>query len=437
MAKDRLTGKLAVILHADVAGSTALVQQDKELAHERIQESFRNFSGTIEKYRGHVLELRGDALLAEFEHASDAVTAALSFQVDHADYNARLGDDLRPAIRVGITMGEVVIADHTMTGAGVVQAQRVEQLADPGGVCITTAIHESLSKQLPLDLENLGEKTLKGFDYSIRVYRVELRHGASIPPPQEGRQHNAPPKTQGLMVAIFAISLVVTHLDTIVSSVGNKNSVLTVRRDRKRKIKLAGVDSEAAKRRTGSLIITNVDLVTKVVGKNDSVLAIHLKPMATIEIKRRADTLMVTNLHTIISAVDHKYPVLAVYIDSIHSVELAECRALTTESGAGPASVANLDSIVTKIANDDMTMAVDCYPLGNPEFPGCISLLSECGARTLISTNLNSMVAPVCNDEPILGVYCYRARIVKLPHRGTRTSEFAFEHKFGGEASDR
>ncbi len=59
MAKDRLSGKLAVILHADVAGSTDLVQQDKQLAHERIQDTFQRFSDTIEKYQGHVVELRG------------------------------------------------------------------------------------------------------------------------------------------------------------------------------------------------------------------------------------------------------------------------------------------------------------------------------------------------------------------------------------------
>ncbi len=86
MAKDGLSGTLAVILHADVAGSTALVQQDKELAHERIRDSFQRFSNTIEKYQGRVLELRGDALLAEFARASDAVSAALSYQVDHANY---------------------------------------------------------------------------------------------------------------------------------------------------------------------------------------------------------------------------------------------------------------------------------------------------------------------------------------------------------------
>ena len=80
MEKDRLSGTLAVILHADVAGSTALVQQDQQLAHERIQDSFQRFSNTIEKYQGNVLELRGDALLAEFAHAADAVSSRVKFR---------------------------------------------------------------------------------------------------------------------------------------------------------------------------------------------------------------------------------------------------------------------------------------------------------------------------------------------------------------------
>jgi len=57
MAKDRLSGTLAVILRADIAGSTALVQEDKELAHERIQDTFNRFGKIIEIYNGHVLEL--------------------------------------------------------------------------------------------------------------------------------------------------------------------------------------------------------------------------------------------------------------------------------------------------------------------------------------------------------------------------------------------
>ena len=205
MAKDRLPDKLAVILHADVASSTRLVQQDEHLAHERIQEAFRRFSDNIEKYTGKVLELRGDALLAEFERASDAVAAALAFQADQAYHISRLKDDLKPTIRVGVAMGEVVIADNTVTGAGVVLAQRVEQLADLGGLCITAALHESLPRRMPFDLEDLGDQMLKGFDDPVHVYRVELSPGASIPPPQHKSQRKTSQKPWKWIVAIAVV----------------------------------------------------------------------------------------------------------------------------------------------------------------------------------------------------------------------------------------
>lgn len=125
--------KLAVILHADVAGSTTLVQLDESLAHDRITDAFNRFSQFIARYSGTVHEIRGDALLAEFARASDAVCAALDFQLSHAGYLAQLDDEVTPEIRTGISLGEVVFADDTVTGAGVVLAQRVEQLAESGG----------------------------------------------------------------------------------------------------------------------------------------------------------------------------------------------------------------------------------------------------------------------------------------------------------------
>ena len=70
MAKNRRSGKLAVILHADVAGSTGLVRQDEQVAHERIQDSFGRFNDVIEKYRGRMLELKrpGNSGAAPIEH---------------------------------------------------------------------------------------------------------------------------------------------------------------------------------------------------------------------------------------------------------------------------------------------------------------------------------------------------------------------------------
>lgn len=211
MAKDPLSGKLAVILHGDIAGSTKMVQQDEHLAHERIQETFHQFSETIEEYSGQVLELRGDALLAEFERPSDAVSATLAFQSRHLKFLTSIGDEIKPEVRVGISMGEVVVADNTITGAGVVMAQRVEQLAEPGGACITSAVQESLSKRVPIELVNLGEQDLKGFDEPIRVFKVILDANQSVPLPQLASSREQPKilwKQKGL-VALLALAIVV------------------------------------------------------------------------------------------------------------------------------------------------------------------------------------------------------------------------------------
>jgi class 3 adenylate cyclase len=78
--EERLPRKLAVLLHADVVGSTALVQLNETLAHQRIQDAFHRFSETIKAYGGVAHEIRGDALVAEFAGASDAVAASVDFQ---------------------------------------------------------------------------------------------------------------------------------------------------------------------------------------------------------------------------------------------------------------------------------------------------------------------------------------------------------------------
>ncbi len=151
MVKDHLSRKLAVLLHADVVGSTSLVQKNETLAHERFQDTFRRFSETIAAHGGIALEIRGDALVAEFAQASDAVSASLAFQAANITLNEQLSDDIRPELRIGIAMGEVVVADNTVTGEGIVLAQRLEQLAEPGSVCIQGAVYDTLPKRLPFE----------------------------------------------------------------------------------------------------------------------------------------------------------------------------------------------------------------------------------------------------------------------------------------------
>jgi len=207
MERDQLSRKLAVILHADVVGSTSLVQKNETLAHKRITSAFQQFSETIRQYGGRVHEIRGDAILAEFARASDAVCATLAFQQENTKQNKTLEDDIVPELRVGVALGEVVISDNTITGAGVVLAQRIEQLCEPGSVNITEAIRESLPDRLPIDSDNLGKHSLKGFDKSVRVYAVKLQTDIEVPPPEPPQviKHSRLP----LVAAAISIFLVI------------------------------------------------------------------------------------------------------------------------------------------------------------------------------------------------------------------------------------
>jgi adenylate cyclase len=81
-------------------------------------------------------------------------------------------------------LGEVVVADGTVTGAGVVLAQRLEQLAQPGGVVVQGSVSETVPTRLPITFESLGEQALKGFNYPVRAFIAKLKSGESLPAPE-------------------------------------------------------------------------------------------------------------------------------------------------------------------------------------------------------------------------------------------------------------
>ena len=214
MKTDRSVRRLSVVLHADVVGSTALVKRNETLAHERIRDAFRRFSETIQAYGGTPHEVRGDALLATFARVSDAVSASLSFQAGNALHNEALSDDVRPEVRVGIALGEVIVADGTLTGTDVVTAQRIEQLAEPGGVCIQGTAYETIPRRLPFEYTNLGEKALKGFDEPVRVYAVSPKPGEEVPGP-DLKQPTGRLFDRRLLIACAAASVVVAGAFTL------------------------------------------------------------------------------------------------------------------------------------------------------------------------------------------------------------------------------
>ena len=97
-------------------------QRNDSLAHERIRAAFQQLSDVTRDHCGIAHEIRADAFVAKFLRASDAVCAALVFQSSNIERNEKLHDDIRPGVRIGVSLGEVIVADGTLTGAGVVLA---------------------------------------------------------------------------------------------------------------------------------------------------------------------------------------------------------------------------------------------------------------------------------------------------------------------------
>ena len=175
--------KIAALIHARVSNSTELVQINRALAHQRIQSCFKGFEEVIDDYGGVTHEQRGDFMNAEFRRLSAAICAALSFQAAQKDFVARLQDDIGPEVRIGIALGEVLVAETGITGAGLILARRLEQLAPPGGVVIQGAARDTLPRDLPFTYRDLGKPTLSGMNEPVHVFEISLARHGRVPEP--------------------------------------------------------------------------------------------------------------------------------------------------------------------------------------------------------------------------------------------------------------
>jgi adenylate cyclase len=164
--------KLAAILHADVAGYSRLMGEDEDSTVQLLQEYRAVASERIRNHRGRVLDMSGDSVLAEFSSASDALQCAVELQDELRHRNTRLPEERRLHFRIGINLGDVIFDGVTIYGDGVNIAARLESLAEPGGICISGTVYDSVGKRLPLNFEFLGERTVKNISSPVRTYRV-------------------------------------------------------------------------------------------------------------------------------------------------------------------------------------------------------------------------------------------------------------------------
>ena len=175
----QLKHKLAAIFYADVVGYSRLTGEDEEGTYRRLRTYLDLISKSIQSQNGVVVNYAGDAVLADFPTVSEALTCAA--QVQHAlkDKNADLPEDRKVQFRIGINLGEVIVDRDEIHGDGVNLAARLEGLAEPGGICISQAVHDALGKKLPLAYEDIGMQQLKNIAAPVHAYSVLLDPSAT------------------------------------------------------------------------------------------------------------------------------------------------------------------------------------------------------------------------------------------------------------------
>ncbi len=135
---DRVERRLTTILAADVAGYSRLTGLDEEGTHARLQDHLRSLvDPKIAEHRGRVVKNTGDGLLAELV---DAVRCALDVQRGMVERNADVPQEKRIEFRIGINVGDVMIDRGDIFGDGVNVAARLEGLAEPGGICVSSRV---------------------------------------------------------------------------------------------------------------------------------------------------------------------------------------------------------------------------------------------------------------------------------------------------------
>ena len=178
--------RLSAILAADVVGYSSLMEQDEAGTFGRLRAHRKElFEPEIEKHHGRIFKLTGDGLFAEFTSVVNAVECAVSLQRGLAERNANVAEDQRMYVRIGINLGEVIVEGDDRLGESVNIAARLEQLAEPGGICVSGKVSKEVEKKLAFAFEPMGEQKVKNITEPVQVYKVKLEGPKVRPRPRE------------------------------------------------------------------------------------------------------------------------------------------------------------------------------------------------------------------------------------------------------------
>src|SRR6266508_4202598 len=186
LSSEHVERRLAAILAADVVGSCRLIGIDEEGTLAQLKALRKTlFDPKIAQHHGRVVKNTGDGALVEFASVVDAVRCADDVQRGMAEQNTDVPQGKRIEFRIGIHLGDIIIADDDIFGDGVNIAVRLEGIAEPGGICISDDAHREVRVKVESTLEDMGAQTLKNIAEPMRAWRVRIDvKSSALPSPK-------------------------------------------------------------------------------------------------------------------------------------------------------------------------------------------------------------------------------------------------------------
>jgi TolB-like protein/Flp pilus assembly protein TadD len=170
----RVGRRLAAIVAADVAGYSRLMGLDEVGTARTLREHRKVTDALVAKHGGRIVKTTGDGVLLEFPSVVDAVECAVAVQAVMAQRNEGVPQDRRMLFRIGINLGDILIEGDDILGDGVNIAARLEGIAEPGGICISSSAYDHVRGKVSVEFTDLGEQILKNIARPIRAYAVGL-----------------------------------------------------------------------------------------------------------------------------------------------------------------------------------------------------------------------------------------------------------------------
>jgi class 3 adenylate cyclase len=167
-----LERKLATIVSADVAEYSRLMAEDEEQTLRTFRAHRAVIDSLVSAHRGRIFNTAGDAVLAEFASAVEAVRCATEIQAALRTRNDQLAPARQVKFRLGVNLGDVMVQGSDLLGDGVNVAARLQAAAEPGGICISGSVYDQIRNKLSLSFRSLGEQTFKNIPQPVRAFSI-------------------------------------------------------------------------------------------------------------------------------------------------------------------------------------------------------------------------------------------------------------------------